>query len=254
MKILQLLCIFILVCSIVGDMNSKELTFREKQQKYHRVREAREKTRAIRHKIFEEAGLTYPPARIFLRMFKYETEVELWAAESDTASFVLVKTYKMTSFSGQLGPKREQGDRQIPEGFYHIDVFNPFSNFHLSMKINYPNKSDRIRKTKADAGNLIFIHGNKVTIGCIPVGDKSIEQLYVIAVDTKSGGQEYIPVHIFPFRMDSEAGIKLMKREEVRKPELYAFWQEIKPGYDYFERRHRLPNIRINKAGVYSFK
>ena len=95
--------------------------------------------------------------RIYLRAFKDEKKIELWAKNFTDSKYKLIKVYKICRTSGDLGPKREQGDRQIPEGFYHINRFNPYSNFLLSLGLNYPNKSDRILGEKGNLGNDIFI-------------------------------------------------------------------------------------------------
>lgn len=104
--------------------------------------------------------------------------------------FRLIKDYQICSLSGELGPKRQQGDLQVPEGFYWIDRFNPASNFYLSLGINYPNQFDRILGKSGELGGDIFIHGGCVTIGCIPITDDKIKELYLIAVEAKSNGQD----------------------------------------------------------------
>ncbi len=155
--------------------------------------------------------------------------------------------------SGTLGPKRAQGDGQVPEGFYYIDRFNPWSNFHLSLGIDYPNQSDQILKTDRDPGGDIFIHGSCVTIGCIPLGDEAIEELYVLAVDTKSNGQKNIAVHIFPCRMDEPKNFNLLEKYSRDKPGLAAFWQNIKEGYMLFKNNRRIPLTKVDKEGRYLF-
>ena len=219
-------------------------TFHAEQQQFRRVRAARINTETARTTLFQEAGINNPPKQMFIRVFKLERVLELWACNSDSQQFKLIKSYPLTAYSGTLGPKRQQGDYQIPEGVYFISGFNPASSFHLSMRVNYPNKSDLIRKTGSDPGGDIFIHGNKVTIGCIPIGDGGIEELYIIAVDTKSAGQEKIPVHIFPYRMD-------LTRYIEEYPDLKDFWDELRPVYDAFENTRRIPSIRIDESGRY---
>lgn len=119
---------------------------------------------------------------IILLVLKEERIMELWKRR-DT-SWVYTDTFEFTNFSGELGPKLEEGDKQIPEGIYKIEYLNPNSRFNLSMKINYPNKFDR-EKAKEDnrskLGNDIFIHGDNSTIGCIPIGDRIEELFYIIA-------------------------------------------------------------------------
>jgi len=138
----------------------------------------------------------------------------------------------------------------VPEGFYIVDRFNPASNFHLSLGINYPNHSDRILKDRPDAGGDIFIHGNCVTIGCVPITDEMIKELYVMAVEARDNGQARIPVHIFPCRMDAE-GMARLQEEFNESPRLIRFWENIKMGYDLFESSRKLPEIRIGGQGKY---
>jgi len=245
---------FILPLLIIMASSILSGTFKEEQQKYPRVRKARENKETVVKSYFNEKSVSYPPYRIFLRALKKEKELELWAQDSIESKFKLIKAFRFTASSGGLGPKRYQGDRQIPEGYYYIDRFNPHSNFHLSFGINYPNKSDRIRKQIDNPGGDIFIHGNRVTIGCIPIGDDFIEELYIIAVDAKSNGQNKIPVHIFPCRMDNPDKQLLIKNYKKENPVLKTFWPEIQKGYDYFEQNHLLPNIAINNKGIYILK
>jgi murein L,D-transpeptidase YafK len=237
------------VLLLAGVVNSD--SFKDEQQKYPRVRAARTHTEAVRDSLFNIAGIKYPPEEIFVRIFKHEEEVELWARNDDKSPFAHIKTYPFTANSGVLGPKRSEGDLQIPEGFYVLDWFNPASSYLLSIRINYPNKSDWKRKTGDHPGGSIFIHGNQVTIGCVPIGNEAIEEFYIIAVDSRNEGLERIPTHIFPSRMDTDDGLRVMERYINRDPGLKSFWNELRPGYDYFEQHHRLPDIRIDEGGRY---
>ena len=225
--------------------------FQAEQQRFPRVRAARTNTETVRTDLFQEAGITYPPEQMFIRIFKLERFLELWVCDGDSQQFKLIKSYPFTAYSGTLGPKRQQGDYQIPEGIYFISGFNPYSSFHLSMRVNYPNKSDLIRKTDNNAGGDIFIHGNQVTIGCIPIGDDAIKELYVIAVDTKSAGQKKIPVHIFPCQMSNQQNLELLTLYVEEYPDLKDFWDELRPVYDAFEKTHRIPSTKIDESGRY---
>lgn len=130
-----------------------------------------------------------------------------------------------------------------------IDHFNPVSNFYLSLRLNYPNLSDSILGVKGKFGSDIFIHGNCVTIGCIPITDSYIKELYWLAVQARANGQTKIPVHIFPMKMITRNMDKL-KREFGEKEALISFWKNLKEGYDFFEINRTLPIIRINRQGV----
>ena len=227
-------------------------SFKAEQMKFDRVRDAiAEKEPAIK-RLFAQKRLSYPPKQIFIRVFKREQAVELWVSGADPDTFELLKEYKVCASSGTVGPKREQGDDQVPEGFYRIDRFNPLSNFHLSLGVNYPNQADKILGVKGRLGGDIFIHGNCVTIGCVPITDESIKELYVIAVEARSAGQISIPIHIFPAKLH-EKGLKRLERE-FGDPKLQEFWMSLKPGYDFFEKNRRLPIITIDRQGRYQVK
>ena len=139
------------------------------------------------------------------------------------------------SKSGKIGPKRKQGDGQVPEGFYLIDRFNPASSFFLSLGINYPNLSDKKKSNATNLGGDIFIHGSCVTIGCLPMTDDKIKEIYLYAINAKNNGQQKIPFYIYPFRMTEEKFTKY-KNKYSTKTELIDFWTNIKLGYDKFEK------------------
>jgi hypothetical protein len=131
---------------------------------------------------FEQAGVAYPPEDIALLAFKQERQVQLWA-KGENQSWQFIHTYPLTAFSGRLGPKLKEYDRQIPEGVYRLTTLNPFSSMHLSMMINYPNSFDRLQASKdgrRNLGNNIFLHGKTFSVGCLAVGDKAIDQLFLL--------------------------------------------------------------------------
>src|ERR1035438_5833593 len=176
--------------------------FRSQQQKFLRVKTAYDEKEKSVTELFSSKGIDISAMNIFIRAFKKEAQLEIWAKSSKQEKFQLIKTYSICASSGTLGPKRKQGDGQVPEGFYEIDRFNPSSNFYLSLGVSYPNASDRILGEKGNLGGDVFIHGNCVTIGCMPLTDDKIKEIYLMAVEAKSGGQAKIPVHVFPCRMD----------------------------------------------------
>lgn len=132
--------------------------------------------------MFANSGVTYPPQEIALLGFKQEREIQLWARNDDQV-WHHIHTYPLTAFSGRLGPKLKEHDLQIPEGVYRLTALNPFSSMHLSMQINYPNNFDRLQAMKdgrKNLGNNIFIHGKSLSVGCLAVGDKAIDQLFLL--------------------------------------------------------------------------
>lgn len=132
--------------------------------------------------LFAKANVAYPPKEIALLAFKKEQNIQLWA-RNEKQSWQYIHAYPMTAFSGRLGPKLKERDGQIPEGVYRLTTFNPFSSMHLSMMINYPNNFDRLQASKdgrKQLGGNIFIHGKSLSVGCLAVGDKGIDQLFLL--------------------------------------------------------------------------
>ena len=206
---------------------------------------------------FREKNIPYPPDEIFFRAFKSEPGkdfgiVELWARDGAMKQFKLVKTYDVCYASGGPGPKRAQGDGQVPEGFYTISGWNPASSYHLSMRISYPNESDKILGARGNPGGDIFIHGRCVSIGCLAMTDDKIDELYIIALDVKNHSRRPINFHIFPLRMN-DAGMKTLRATAAGDPKLLSFWQNLKTGYDTFEESRVPPKVSVDKKGVYHF-
>src|SRR5688572_24750207 len=182
--------IFIVLMMLQG------VSFKETQLRHSRVKAAYTEKEKTVEQYFVAKKIAQDGARIFLRAFKKEETLEVWVNEKGKNTFSLLHTYQFCSSSGTLGPKRKEGDLQIPEGVYHINHFNPFSTFHLSLGINYPNASDRILGDKTNPGSAIYIHGDCVSIGCIPITDDKIKELYILTVESKNSGHNNIPVHI----------------------------------------------------------
>ncbi len=223
-------------------------SFRQEQARYPRVQSAITDKEPALKALCASKNLSFPPSRIFLRIFKHEKILEVWV-KNDSA-FTLLKEYPICALSGKPGPKRRAGDGQVPEGFYAVDAFNPNSSFHLSLRVNYPNPSDRILGKKGALGNNICIHGNCVTIGCIPITDDKIKEVYVLAVEARSAGQRAIPVHIFPSRMN-ESGMKNLRNYANEDTVVINFWKNLKQEYDYFELYKTIPEIVVNANGTY---
>ena len=219
----------------------------DEQLRFDRVRTAKADYNEELKQLFEAKGIAFPPKDIYLRTFKFDKEMELWATNG--GSYTLIKTYDVCQVSGELGPKRRQGDYQIPEGIYQLEHFNPASNFHLSMKVNYPNEADRILGDQNNLGGDIYIHGACVTIGCIPLENEPIKELYWLSVLTKAKGGA-IPIHIFPFRMD-KLSLQFFEDIPLFDSNDWKFWKQMIPIYSYFQKYKRLPNIKVNKKGAY---
>lgn len=191
---------------------------------------------------------------VFIRVFKYEEQLEIWEQQLEGGTFEKKKTISICAASGKLGPKRKQGDRQVPEGFYRITHFNPNSKYHLSLRLNYPNQSDKVRTTNsADPGGDIMIHGGCASIGCVAIGNDNIEYLYDLLKKQKANGQQTLPVHIFPCKMNALRYdvLKYLKRKDKK---LVNFWEELEDGFNYFETNRKVPNMLISPEGDYQFE
>jgi len=161
-----------------------------------RVEDNLTSTQKLKRHLADSDFVIYPKKLTIIGL-KHERRLEVWGKE-DKGEWKHIHDYKFTSFSGRLGPKLKEGDRQIPEGIYGISYLNPNSKFHLSMRINYPNKFDKKMAKKDKRTNLggdIMIHGSDRTIGCIPIGDDNIEEVYYLA---QKVGIENIKVILSP--------------------------------------------------------
>lgn len=203
---------------------------------------------------FAQQKLSWPAQQMYVRSFKYDRQLEVWVKSSTGEVYKLFKTYKVCMQSGTMGPKRIEGDYQVPEGFYHINEFNPNSAYHLSLGLNYPNSSDRILSDANRPGSAIYIHGNCVSTGCIPISDAPIEELFVLGSSVKDQGQQdFIPVHVFPVRYNVPKSAEYLANMMKGNEPLQQFNKSIKHGYDYFEQKKQLPIIMVNQEGDYVF-
>lgn len=166
-------------------------------------------------------------APILLRIFKEESELEVWKAKAG-GRYYHFKTYPICNWSGKLGPKIKIGDKQSPEGFYQVSrgQMNPNSKFHLSFNLGFPNKFD---KSKGRTGEYLMVHGDCKSLGCYAMTDALIEEIYILAREAFVGGQKSFPVHAFPFRMTDR------NMDRHRRSRWIGFWRNLKQGYDRFE-------------------
>lgn len=147
--------------------------------------------------LFHKHQIAYPPKDIALLAFKKEQQIELWAKDN-SHNWKYIETYPLTAFSGRLGPKLKEYDRQIPEGIYRLTMFNPFSSMHLSLMLNYPNNFDKqhaMQDGRQKLGGNIFLHGKSLSVGCLAVGDRAIDQLFLL---TRRVGLNHVQVIIAP--------------------------------------------------------
>ena len=221
--------------------------FKAQQLKSSRVKLAYQKNWVSLQALLKSTGVSATDFDLYLRSFKQEKSLEIWVKNSADQKYKLLKTLSVCATSGTLGPKRRQGDGQIPEGFYTIPSLQPYSNYHLALKVGYPNQSDRIKATAKDPGGDIMIHGNCVTIGCLPLQDEPVEELYVLCVETMNRNKT-IHADIYPCKFTEKNSDLLADKNFAENT---AFWESLKKGYNYFELNHSLPKISTDKKGNY---
>jgi murein L,D-transpeptidase YafK len=190
----------------------------------------------------ENIGLSLGDA-VFIRIFKESSELEVWLEAG--GRFKLFRSYSICRYSGSLGPKLREGDGQSPEGFYFVTPsrMNPWSRFHLSFNLGFPNAYDRFH---GRTGSHLMVHGSCVSIGCYAMTDEGIEEIYTLAAAALTQGQQYIRVHVFPFRMTRR---NFRRFDGTRWGQ---FWKNLKTGHDWFERTGRPPDVQV-RGGLYVF-
>ncbi|WP_316816174.1 murein L,D-transpeptidase family protein [Pedobacter nyackensis] len=238
----------ILLLTMTTTSALSQSDFKTQQLKFERVKTAYDQKWDNLKNELSKKGVD-GPFKLFMTAYKSEGKLEVWLQTESQKQYKHFKTYNFCEHSGTLGPKTKEGDRQTPEGFYHISAFNPKSNFYLSLGINYPNSVDRLRSGEDKPGSDIYIHGSCVTIGCIPLTDEKIKEVYVLAVEARNSGQTNIPVYIFPFKMTE----RNFKKHTAQYPIQTKFWQSLQPGYAYFEKNRTLPKV-IQVKGNYLTK
>lgn len=174
---------------------------------------------------------------ILVRLYKEESDLEIWKQRTD-GTYALLKTYEICAWSGKLGPKKKEGDRQAPEGFYSVSPaqLNPKSNYHLAINMGYPNAYDR---ANGRTGQHLMIHGSCNSSGCYAMDDEQVQEIYTLARYSFDGGQRDFQIQAYPFRMTP----KNMARH--KNSEHYAFWQMLKKGSDHFEITRKPPNVGV---------
>lgn len=242
----------IFISLVLGVFMNLNASFFDEQKRFERVRVSIKEKDDLVLKSLKENSININSLNILMIAYKDEGILQIWGKNSDKQKYKLIKQYDICAKSGELGPKYKQGDGQVPEGFYHIDRFNPASSYYLSLGINYPNSTDKIRSNAKNFGGDIFIHGKCVTIGCLPMSDDGIKEIYLYALYAKNASQSKIPVYIYPFKMSEK---NFFKYEQIYKnsDKLIKFWRNLKQGYDKFEADNNELLFSSDNNGGYEF-
>ena len=228
-------------------------SFREKQLNFTRVREAYTAKEKIVDKTLAGHSISRDSLRIYLRVFKTEKIVELWAKNCSDSVFVPIKEFSICDLSGSSGPKRRYRDLQVPEGYYHISKLNPYSKYYLSMEVNYPNASDSIRGVRGHLGNQIYIHGSCISSGCLAMTDDRIRELFVYCIEAYNSGQEEIALTIYPARLNDTRYSGLISDYRKDKDKI-SLWGDLKKSYDLFEQTRVQPTVKFLPDGTHEVK
>lgn len=248
MRFLLLLFPILLLCS--GTLTH---SFREEQINYTRVKDAYTYKEKTFIKTLSEHSISRDSLRIYMRAFKSEKKIELWAKNICDTAFVLIKEYPICEMSGEIGPKRRSHDYQVPEGFYHICELNPYSKYQLSMKVNYPNASDSIRGVRGHLGNLIYIHGGCDSSGCIAITDEKIKELFIYCIEAYNSGQQEIEITIFPTQL-TDANYARITKGYGKNKDFTSLWADLKKSYDLFNQTKNPPTIKFLLDGTHEVK
>ena len=153
-------------------------------------------------------------------------------------------------FQEKLAHKRRSHDLQVPEGFYYINELNPYSKYYLSMRINYPNASDSIRGVRGHLGNLIYIHGNCESSGCIAITDEKIKELFVYCIEAYNAGQEKVEIAIYPAKLEDKTYNRLITGYSKNKDKI-SLWADLKKSYDLFNLKKVPPTVKYLPDGTH---
>lgn len=246
-----LTCLAVGALPVMGQTSLASYNFIDYQRTIPKITDMLRRKEDTLRKQFAEKNLAWPAKYMYIRSFKYDSKLEVWVKGTQKEQYKLFKTYKVCALAGTLGPKRMEGDYQVPEGFYHINEFNPNSQYHVSLGLNYPNMADRILSDSMQPGGAIYIHGSCVTVGCIPITNPQIEELYILAAFAKSQGQDFIPVHIFPIDFKNEKSEDYLKKYLQNFSEYLPLSMKLKNAYYYFDKYKQVPVVLVNDKGDY---
>ncbi len=236
---------------IKKDTVKPDPAFKKKQLKHKNPQIAYKEKESVVRQLIESKGIDYASMEVLFRTIKQEQILEVWAKDrTKNDTFQLVKTYNLCV---NTNPDTLRGiDLLVPESFYYIKHFYPVNPYFIRLEINFPNKSDRIR---GRSGGDIAIHGGCYSTYCSPFTDDDIKELYVFALEAKYKGQKKVPVHNFPFRMTDENVEKYRNDARYKNRKTLIFNRDnMKYGFQYFEKTKKLFEFTVDKTGKYIYK
>ena len=225
--------------------------FKTKQLKRENAKIAYAEKEEYVKKLLADKNIDYKTLETFIRVIKSEQILEIWAKDRrENHKYQFIKTYNLCITKN---PDKRRGiDLLIPESFYYIAHFYPFSPYFLRLEVNFPNESD---KKRGRTGGDIAIHGGCFSTYCTPFTDEMIKEIYIFAVEAKAKGMEEVPVHNFPFRMTEENFKKYTNDTKYKDDEKrIALWKNMKDNYQYFETNKQLQKFTVDKKGKYIYQ
>lgn len=226
-------------------------TFKQEQLRFKNVQTVYNSNLKYVQQLLISKGIHSFEIDLYFRAFKEEATLEVWAKSKKEHQYTFIIDYPFYQGISTLGPKKRQGDHQVPEGCYFIDYFNPESTFKISLRLNYPNPADAIRNAKeANMGGAICIHGNEASVGCLAITDLRIPNVYILALEAKDNSLAEVPIHVFPARLTTEK-LQELKASYQGNVEYISLWESMEPLYAYFEKKHQLPIVKTTKEGFY---
>jgi hypothetical protein len=245
------LFILVLAMTLFITAHKPKESFLKNQLEFKRVKDAYDIHHVSISKKLTALKVDEANFQILFIGYKANKKLEVYVGNPEK-QMSLFKTYNVCAQSGDIGPKNQSGDNQTPEGYYYIDRFNPASNFHLSLGLNYPNQADKIRSKASNLGGDIFIHGNCVSIGCLAMTDESIKEIYTLAIMARNSKQIKIPVIIAPFKMLQSKKMDFDEQADLKAyAKYFGVWKSIFEGISTFHKIKQLPKFTISKTGSY---
>ncbi len=236
---------------LLTDTVKPDSAFKKMQLRNKNPRIAYQEKEETVKKLISDHQIDFPSLEVFFRLIKQEQILEVWAKDrTKNLRYKLIKTYPLCV---SKNPDTLRGiDLLVPESFYYIAKFHPDNPYFVRMEVNFPNESDRKR---GRSGGDIAIHGGCYSTYCSPFTDEDIKEIYIFATEAKSKGQKNVPVHNFPFRMTDE------NMEKFKQDKRYASdikritnWDQMKYGYQYFEKNRTLVDFTVDSKGNYLYK